>query len=90
MNDTTQASTVNRQALPADPVMATSDPAMFAALTGDENEILNAHLTSGWYKQRAVYPLLSEPSRETSALIHDLGQAWWAAWNAEHPPEAGS
>ena len=36
------------------------DPAMFAPLTADENKILGAHLTSGWYKQSAVYPVLSE------------------------------
>ncbi len=60
------------------------DAAMFAPLTPDENKILNAHLTSGWYKQSAVYPTLSEPWRETGALIDDLSGAWWAAWRAEH------
>ena len=42
-----------------------SDPALFAPLTLDENSILHAHLTSGWYKQSAVYPALSGPWQET-------------------------
>ena len=70
--------------------MATSDPAMFAALTRDENRILGAHLTSGWYKQAAVYPVLSEPWRETSALLDDLHAAYPAARQAGREPEAGS
>ena len=45
------------------------DPAMFAPLTSDENKILGAHLTSGWYKQSAVYPVLSEPWQETDGLL---------------------
>ena len=44
------------------------DPAMFAPLTLDENKILGAHLTSGWYKQSAIYPVLSEPWQETDGL----------------------
>ena len=87
MNDT--------QTAPADPVMAAADPAMFAPMTLDENEILHAHLNSGWYKQARLYPNLSEPWRETSALLHDLHSAWDAAWQAGHgepeaSPEAGS
>jgi hypothetical protein len=81
------------QTLPGDPVMAADDPAMFAPLTNDENHILGAHLTSGWYKQSAVYPLLSEPWRETGATLHDLHQAWEAqrqARQADRELEAGS
>jgi hypothetical protein len=81
------------QTAPADPVMAAVDPAMFASLTGDENNILRAHLTSGWYKQSAVYPLLAEPWRETGAMLDDLHQAWqdqYQAGQAEPEPEAGS
>ena len=90
MTDTPTA-TEHNPAAPHDPVMAATDPAMFAPMTGDENKILSQHLTSGWYKQSAVYPKLSEPWRETGALIDDLTGAWWAAWHAEHPePEAGS
>jgi hypothetical protein len=99
MNDT--QTSPKPSAAPHDPAMAAPDPAMFASLTGDENQILNQHLTSGWYKQRAIYPVLSEPWRETSALIDDLNSAWWANWHAGHPaaerqeaapdaPEAGS
>ena len=97
MNDTTAATDCN--AVPHDPAMAAADPAMFAPLTRDENKILDAHLSSGWAKQSAVYPVLAEPWRETSALKDDLSSAWWAAWHAEHPeaghgepeaPEAGS
>ena len=93
MNDTQEATEYN--GVPHDPVMAAADPAMFAPLTPDENKILDAHLTSGWYKQSAVYPVLSEPWRETAALKDDLSGAWWAAWHAGNPeaghqePEAG-
>jgi hypothetical protein len=74
---------------PADPVMAAADPAMFASLTGEENLILGHHLTSGWYKQSAVYPALSEPWRETHVLLGHLHQAWRATQQAAHEPEAG-
>ena len=49
-----------------------SDPAMFAPLTTDENKVLRGHLTSGWYKQSAVYPARSGPYRETAGLLDDL------------------
>ena len=92
MNETQEATEHN--GVPHDPVMAAADPAMFAPMTGDENAILLAHLMSGWYKQGVVYPVLSEPWRETSALLHDLDGAWRASWQAGHPepeaPEAGS
>ena len=65
------------------------DPAMFAPLTASENDILIHHLTSGWYKQQAVYPVLSEPWKETSAVLDDLSAAWRIGWQAEHEPEAG-
>jgi hypothetical protein len=87
MNDMTTAAETG--AAPGDPAMAAADPAMFAPLTGDENRILGAHLASGWYKQAAVYPVLSEPWRETGVVLDDLHGAWWAAWQAEHEPEAG-
>jgi hypothetical protein len=93
MTDTQEAAEIS--SAPSDPAMAGADPAMFASLTGDESNILRAHLTSGWYKQSAVYPVLSEPWRETAALKDDLSGAWWAAWHAGHPeaghgePEAG-
>ena len=61
------------------------DPAMFAPLTLDENKILGAHLTSGWYKQSAVYPVLSEPWQETDGLLSDLHTAWTAAFEARTP-----
>jgi hypothetical protein len=80
------------RATPADPAMAAADPALFAPLTEGENSILDAHLTSGWYKQAAVYPLLSEPWRETTVMLHDLHQAWneqYHARQAEQEPEAG-
>ena len=78
-----------------------SDPAMFAPLTTDENRILRAHLTSGWYKQSAVYPGLSEPWQETAGLLDDLHDAHEAAMEAraaarakaelaEPEPEAGA
>jgi hypothetical protein len=66
--------------------MTPRDPAMFAPLTTDENRILSHHLTSGWYKQAAVYPVLSEPWQETSALLDDLGKAFDAAMEAAHGP----
>ena len=55
---------------------------MFAPMTGGEKEILHAHLNSGWRKQAAVYPVLSEPWRETSVLLDDLHGAWEAARQA--------
>jgi hypothetical protein len=58
------------------------DAAMFAPLTTDENSILRAHLTSGWYKQSAVYPVLSEPWQETGGLLDDLHDAHKAAMEA--------
>jgi hypothetical protein len=70
---------------PGDPAMARPDPAMFAPLTYDENSITWAHLTSGWYKQAAVYPGLSEPWKETAALIADLLAARPAAQAAAEP-----
>lgn len=82
--------TPNPLVVPGDPAMAASDPAMFAAMTKDENSILSRHLTSGWYKQRAVYPTLSEPWKETNAVLDDLGAAWRLGWQAENEPEAGS
>jgi hypothetical protein len=60
----------------------TADPAMFAPLTPDENRILSMHLTSGWYKQAAVYPALSGPWQETEALLKDLSEAHHAALQA--------
>jgi hypothetical protein len=69
--------------------MAASDPAMFSSLTSSENRILSQHLTSGWCKQQAVYPVLSEAWKETSAVLDDLSAAWRISWQAEHEPEAG-
>jgi hypothetical protein len=64
--------------MPAQP----SDPALFEPLSLDENTILNAHLTSGWYKQGAVYPVLSAPWQETSGLLDDLHAARRANFEA--------
>ena len=87
MNDTQTATECN--SVPHDPAMAAADPAMFSPMTTDENTILHAHLNSGWHKQSAVYPTLSEPWRETGALLDDLGSAWDVAWQAERgEPEA--
>ena len=88
MNDT-QAAAHDPAVMPADPAMAASDPAMFAPMTTGENQILSQHLTSGWYKQQAVYPTLSEPWKETSAVLDDLSAAWRIGWQAEHETEAG-
>ena len=87
MNDT-QADK-DPMTVPGDPAMAASDPGMFAPLSSGENQILRMHLTSGWYKQSAVYPTLSEPWKETCAVLDDLGAAWRLRWQAEHEPEAG-
>ena len=64
---------------PVDPAMQPVDPTLFAPLTTGENEVLGAHLTSGWYKQAAVYPTLSEPWKETGVLLNDLHAAYEAA-----------
>jgi hypothetical protein len=76
--------------VPSDPAMAAGDPAMFTPLTSVENNILTMHLTSGWYKQGAVYPTLSEPWKETCAVLGDLHDAHETACQAEREPEAGS
>jgi len=91
MNDTQTATDYN--AVPHDPAMAAPDPAMFEPINRDENVILSTHLSSGWHKQAAVYPVVSEPWRETSAILNDLYAAWRADFNAEHGGpeiEAGS
>jgi hypothetical protein len=58
------------------------DPSMFAQLTREENRILCMHLTSGWYKQAAVYPSPSESWRETEALLIDLSEAHRGSFQA--------
>ena len=60
-----------------------ADPAMFSDLTTGELNILNFHLTSGWYKQDAVYPALSEQWWETSSLLKDVHTALLAHLAAE-------
>ena len=79
-----------------------SDPALFAPPTFDENKVLRAHLSSGWHKQSVVYPVMSEPYRETGGLLDDLHDAhqaamaaYWAGTRAkaklaEPEPEAGA
>ena len=61
---------------------------MFAPLTTDENKILSAHLSSGWYKQSAVYPVLSGPWQETAGLLDDLRDARDGRFRGRHPAEA--
>jgi len=67
------------------------DPALFEPLTSSENGILHAHLRSGWAKQSAVYPALSESWQDTHGLLNDLHDAWDIAFKAEQaaskPPE---
>ena len=75
---------------PEDPAMQARDPAMFAPLTARENQILGTHLTSGWYKQAAVYPTLAEPWKETAALLDDLHAAWDVAMQGRSHPAASS
>ena len=70
--------------------MQAGDPGMFAPLTTDENGILGAHLVSGWYKQATVYPTLSEPWKETAAVLDDLHSAWDIAWQGRSHPAGGS
>ena len=75
---------------PVDPAMQPVDPALFAPLSTGENEILGTHLTSGWYKQAAVYPTLSEPWKETAAVLDDLHSAWDVARKGASPLAGGS
>jgi hypothetical protein len=75
---------------PEDPAMRAADPAMFAPLTTRENHILGAHLHSGWLKQSAVYPTLSEPWKETGAVLDDLHGAWDIAMHGRSHPAAGA
>ena len=89
MSDT-QADAKNPMVMPSDPAMAASDPAMFAPMTASEDLILRQHLTSAWYKQSAVYPTLSEPWKETAALLDDLHSAWNITWKGELQLAEGS
>ena len=84
MNETQEATEYN--GVPHDPALAAPDPAMFASMTCGENTILNAHLTSGMYKQSAVYPVLAEPWKETAALLDDLHAAYDVAAAARRGP----
>src|SRR5262249_11460712 len=88
MTSTDQGSMPTTQ--PEDPAMRAADPAMFAPLTAHENQILGTHLTSGWYKQAAVYPTLAEPWKETAALLDDLHGAWDIARQGRSHPAAAS
>ena len=67
-----------------------ADPAMFSDLTTGELNILNFHLTSGWYKQDAVYPALSEQWWETSWLLRDLHAAHMAHLAGPDCPDHGT
>jgi hypothetical protein len=67
---------------PDRPEFGAPDPALFAPLTTDENHVLRYHLTSGWYKQSAVYPPLSDIWRETSEILDDMHAAWDIAFDA--------
>jgi hypothetical protein len=89
MNET-QPEPADPAMLPGDPALAAGDPEMFGPLTTQENTILRHHLTSGWYKQSAVYPVLSEPWKEISAVLDDLHGAWQASYTAEREAEAGA
>ena len=68
---------------------APGDPAMFEPLTGEENGVLRAYLTSGWHMQASVYPARSEPWRESEALLDDLHEASRTSRQAGQEPEAG-
>jgi hypothetical protein len=84
MNNTDQGRSPAAQ--PVDPAMQPADHATFAPLTTDENGILRAHLTSGWYKQADIYPTLSEPWKETGVLLNDLHAAYEAAIEDQYGP----
>jgi hypothetical protein len=71
---------------PEDAAMQPVDPALFAPLSTGENEVLRAHLTSGWYKQAAVYATLSEPWKETGVLLNDLHAVYEAAIEDQYGP----
>lgn len=64
---------------------AAAGPAMFSGLTSDELNILKSHLTSGWFKQAAVYPRLSDAWWETSWLLSDLHTAHMTHFTAVAP-----
>jgi hypothetical protein len=73
---------------PDRPEFGEPDPALFTPLTTDENHVLRYHLTSGWYKQSAVFPPLSGIWRETSEILDDMHQAWNIAFDAEQRARA--
>jgi hypothetical protein len=91
MNDTGASTEHHRleAVKPSDPVMAASDPGMFAPLTSDEAVILYEHLNSGRAKQGAVYEPASELWKDTLATLGDLLGARQAAMQADREAEAG-
>lgn len=68
---------------PRDPVMADARPEPFASLSAGENTTPRKHLASGLAKQGEAYSTLSEPWRETLAVIDDLEDAFAPALDAE-------
>jgi hypothetical protein len=63
------------------------DPGLFEPLTISENSILRAHLTSGWYKQSAVYGYGSSTHVEFYELLGDMHAAWDAVFHAKPVPD---
>ena len=63
---------------------------MFAALTGEESDVLRAHLTSGWYKQRAIGPVAPDGWWETAEIIKDIHVQRMAQMDAEDRARAGT
>jgi hypothetical protein len=63
------------------------DPGMFAALTLDQNILVNRLITAGWYVQRAVYST-DETWWETAEILDDLGLAWDIAFTSQNSRKA--
>ncbi len=69
---------------PSPDLAAAADPVPFTPLTVEQNKVLAAHLTSGWYKQAAVYPALSPLWQDTGQILADLHAAWTIAFDREN------
>ena len=75
----TQATAHDPAVMPGDPAMAASDPGHVRGADRRRKPHSVPAPDSGWYKQAAVYPTLSEPWKETSAVLDDLHGAWQTA-----------
>lgn len=71
------------------PHVMTEGAALFVPLSIDENDVLRAHLGSGWAKQHVVYGSAAAPTLwwDTAAILDDLHSACDVRFDIENPGE---